>query len=1504
MSNGKVSFYLNGQHVTIDDPRPDLLLIDYLRSPPVGLTGAKKACGEGGCGACTVILSRWDAAAQRVRHASINSCLRPVCALGGLAVTTVEGTGRATAPPPSLPAHATTFSRGAAPLAHRAPRLIAARRLAAGRRAQFAHVAPGVTSANAPAAAAQPGMNPVAYRLAANNGSQCGYCSTGFVMNMSALLANHAAPTKRQIEDVFDGNLCRCTGYRPILTGMKTFASDWTPADEAARMKCLLEDGQVAPDVPGAVAIAFPPAAHQGPVAVQAARGGQRWVTPTTLDALVHVLRAAPGQRVRMLHGNTSFGVYPAELHTAELLVDLRLIDALSGTEVGADAIRVGAATTFSELIDVLQAADPSGDESSRLGATLLMARRTAGTIVRNAATLAGNTMMVLGHVHAGEPFPSDSLTALAAIGARLDVLEIASGARHVVSVDDLVARVAADAAVAGDLVIVGYHLPRGHADEVVLAQKVALREVNAHAIVNATTRLGFSHGLTIDAAALVFGGIAPYPWHARETEALLRGQPLDLADFPRLAAALAAETRAELARVAPRMAALPYEGVTDGYRVELVVGLVYKAIVNALLVRAPDIVPPEARSAGIATWGRWPDSTGRQHYETQGYKQPVGQPYIKLQAMDQTSGQLRYTQELALPPRGENAAFVHSLRALASFHLQVPGHARASVAQLRHYLAARFPGFAALVTAADVPPHGVNYQGMGLDQPLFAVDQVSYVGQAIALVLATSEQDAIEIAGHVTEACIGYAPPRWPGEWAPEWYQPVLSLDDAIAMNSVYPDCPAEATYVSHIWKITRPGSRLDWVAPRAPLDKRPAERLVEVDGVRCQVIETTQSSGGQVHFYLETQACVVEPGDHGTLVVHPSSQSPMEMHQTAAMALGAQYNQIAVAIAPVGGGYGGKTEQARFVTGPAVVAAEVRQRAVRIAMPRAADSAMIGKRHPYYGQAQIAVDLGERPGADGTTEVRPELRGLIRGLHLKLWGDGGAFYDCSFIVANCIQLRLDNAYQVANFQSELDVCRTNTAPNTAFRAFGDIQGKLIVENAVDDAAFALGIPDDELREKNLYERGDVTPFGQALSYCYMKTVWTYTRDKCDYVARRRATEAFNAANRWRKRGIAMLPNKYGSGYNLVQLEQAGAVVSVYAGDGSIVIHQGGVDMGQGLITQATQVAAYVLNVPMALIAVQGANTSVVPNPTSTGASTGTPYAAEAVKRVCEVLRARLTQFGYDVLKQRGQDACQAASIDFWSYGVAGWSASVPGSDPPRLVWQNLVAMANAERVGLVCADTALVPGGTTPVPALEYKPLGLQPHIPGIAVMASGVVGGAVDSFSGFTYSAACSEVEVDILTGEVKLLRSDVVYDAGWSLNPAIDIGQVEGGFIQGVGYVLSESLVFQPDGDERGRLNTTNTWRYKPPATATIPLELNVYLFPRDRAAEVPDNANNLFSAKEIGEPPLVLANTVFFAIKAAIRASRLERGLPGLFRFDAPATPQEVRRACELAAELT
>jgi xanthine dehydrogenase/oxidase len=436
------------------------------------------------------------------------------------------------------------------------------------------------------------------------------------------------------------------------------------------------------------------------------------------------------------------------------------------------------------------------------------------------------------------------------------------------------------------------------------------------------------------------------------------------------------------------------------------------------------------------------------------------------------------------------------------------------------------------------------------------------------------------------------------------------------------------------------------------------------------------------------------------------------------------------------------------------------------------------------------------------------------------------------------------------------------------------------------------------------------VTPYGQTLTACYMKEVWNYLKIKCRFDMERTAVDAFNSRNKWRKQGIALIPVKYGSGYNFEQLKQSSAIVVVNQADGSVVIHQGGVDMGQGLLTQVRQVAAYVLGIPMALIHVESPQTDTTPNTSSSGASTGTPYSAEAVKRTCEQLRQRLLEFGHELLRDNGDEWCKDNGIDFWNYGAQGWAAEVTKPfGRPTFIWQNLVQLAYVNRLSLTTAFNIDIEPGDFDMPVLTFKQPDDQPSIPGINRDESvTTVADVQKQFVGFTYSAACAVVEVDILTGETKILRTDIVYDMGWSLNPALDIGQIEGAFVQGIGFILTENLVSQPrdkskhasplEDIDAGRLNTVNTWRYKIPAHVTIPQVFNVSLFPRDfpSVQDIPPDDQGIFSAKEVGEPPLILANAVFFAIKDAVRASRKERGLLGLFNMRAPATPQEVANA--------
>ncbi len=1517
-----VDFFLNGKPVSLENPSPDLLLIDYLRSPAVGLAGPKKSCGQGGCGGCTVILSQWNEQKQKPEHRAINSCLRPVCALGGLVVTTVEGTGAARKPDPAYLVHRPSATRGGVPLDEQySPVLVAAQQAAESKResviaAVVANQAKqSVTDLikiikkipDAPSEHSHEGMNPVAHRLALNNGSQCGYCSVGFVMNMSEFIINHPKATKKEIEEAFDGNLCRCTGYRAILTGMKTFASDWNKADEDDRMPCV-EDRECAEQLSANVEIPFPEAAQVPASGVSA----DRWLSPLSLRELAAILENQRDHATRLVYGNTSFGIYKDEFTETTHFVDIRFLPELHTANGVKDGfLHVAARTTYNELIALLAKSIEGLGKNSKKGTSVLdaldfMARRTAGRIVRNVASVGGNTMLVLKHISkgSGEPFPSDLFTVLFAVGAEVRFFELKGKGgfkENTLTATELVEAVAKEPSLADRIVLASYAIPLGDPREVVLAQKVALREVNAHSIVNATTHFALDKDLVVQSVALVFGAIAPYPWRASETEKAMQGQELTLDSVARLSKILAGEVAGELDRWKERLREVPDEGFTAEYRTQLAVSFLYKAIVNALLARGVD-VPEALVSSGEVQWGNWPISNGKQTYQSQAFKAPVSQPIIKVTAMYQTSGQLRYAQELPVPPLTLNGAFVQSRRALMNYHFVIPGNEKEVSAEvLRKYLSEIFDPFTDLITHKNVKNGGVNLQGMGLDQPLFAVDMVSYVGQSIAMVLAASEQDAIRIAAYVSANCVAYAKPGRP--WTGLWSEPIVDLLDAIKKGSIFPDAPVAASYLSHIWKVVRPGSQFDWAVkdmPSQPKTLRRDQPIVTrealVGTAPCTVVESSQLCGGQAHFYMETQACIATPVNEGRMIVQPSVQSPGGMHDTVAMALGVQQHQVEVRVPPVGGAFGGKTEPTRFVAGPTAVAAKATKRPVRVAVPRDEDTALIGKRHAYYGEYQIAIDAGIERNDD---------RGILHGFQLAMWGDGGAFYDCSFVVSNCIQLRTDNAYRIANFESQIDVCRTNTAPNTAMRAFGDVQGKNMVENAIDDAAVAIGMRPEDVREKNMYDRGDVTPFGQALSYCYMKQVWAYAKEVAKFEEKSKEVEQFNKANKWRKRGIAMIPVKYGSGYNLLLLEQSSAIVAVNPGDGTIVIHQGGVEIGQGLVTQAQQVAAYVLGVPMEMIFIDDVNTGITPHPTSTGASAGTPYACEAVKQTCQQLRARLMEFGFQMLKDKGEDWCQKNHIDFWNYGAGegkGWAT--PFSDAhgsTKLIWQQLVNVASANRVNLIASFTAKIKGGEVPVPAMVFKGEADQPDIPGIERIKNAQLGGGVDSFVGFTYSAACSVAEVDVLTGEVKIISSDIVFDMGWSLNPAIDIGQVEGAFVQGIGYLLTEKLVFEPEGEQKGRLNTVNTWRYKIPAITTIPLEMNTYLFPRNdkSVANIPEDPNQIFSAKEVGEPPLVLANSVFFAIKAAIRASRTERKLPALFRFDAPATVQEVRQACEV-----
>ena len=1383
-------FFINNQRVQIASPDPTLLLVDYLRSPDVGLTGTKKSCGQGGCGACTVLLSSYDAATDEVVNRSINSCLRPICSLDGMAVTTVEGIGS---------------------------------------------VKPEVSP---------DGISPVQYQIAKCNGSQCGYCTPGFVMNMhSFLVANgDRETTKAEIENLFDGNICRCTGFRPILYAMKSFASDWTPRDEGGTPECFVDPAELVLPYKG-IRNEFPPELKKDPRAVHYKHNGHDWYRPLSLQA-THDLMEHHHQtaRVKLVGGNTQFGIPNALPVDTHLFIDISHLPELKGIALDDDQLTVGASVTYSEFLDFLEAQIPgaASERLSALHALHYMAKRTAGTIVRNAASLAGNTMLVVRNAVKGTPFPSDLFTVLTCLGTELSVSIGPDVIR--IPILDFVERYNAERDFRQTAIITTYHIPLTAENEFAHPYKVALRQENAHSVVNACFKVRIGEDATVADSNLVLGGIAPVAFHAERTEQLLRGRTWNDETLAEALKAIAADVDDAYAPCRQRMEALPFDGIPEKYRRQLAESYFYKFFVHIAEIVKPDEVPPRDSSAGEVF--KRPVSKGTQDFETYKDEYPVSEPIIKLSAFEQATGEARYTHDLPLPPRGLYAAFVTSLRAVADFHYVSPDEADTPVdiPTLLQHVKTKFAGVVDYITYLDIPPQGANLQGSAGDDPLFCEGKVTCWGQSIGLVVATEEQTSIDAAAFIQQHCIAYTASV---DANGKVLEPILTIEEAIQQQSYF---PVENT--DDLNMVERPGSDLSWTN---------GPDTVVLDGLQCAVVRDTQHTGSQAHFYMETQSCIAEPDEGNSMVLYPSSQSPSSIQSGIKRTLGLQLSNISVNIKRLGGAYGGKTTRSPFVASPVALAAWKLNRPVKIAMPRDVDMSMIGKRHAFRGDSQIAI----------VEEDGPQ-KGEILGAFTTLYSNAGNTQDCSFDVMDCSVAGSDGAYMVKNFKTKGNVCKTNLASNGAMRSYGGIQAALVQEDAIGAAAHRIGMLAEDVREKNLYRTNDTTPYGQSMEYDYVIDVWNRLKQTSDFTNRLQTVRDFNQNNRWRKRGISMMPLKYGLGYNLGFLQQGSALIEVFTGDGTVLVHHGGIEMGQGMMTKMAQVAAYALNVPLALIDMTPMNTNIIPNATGTGATSSSDINGGAILQAGDELRQRLEAFCEQCQEWFGVQWCIDNGVNYWDYDN-GWQAEVlvKGKTKKKMMWLNVLGQAYQYRVDLSAQALYKTPG-----------------------------LGDLTDKqFYDYTYSAACSEVEIDVLTGETTILRSDLCYDMGKSMNPAIDIGQIEGAFVMGIGNVLSEELVYQPHGDQRGALNSTNTWQYKPPASTSIPLDLRVEIFPRNAASEVREDPNLLLSSKGVGEPPCVLAASVHSAVKQAVLDARKDRGHTDWFELRSPATVERVREAC-------
>ncbi|MCT9809856.1 xanthine dehydrogenase molybdopterin binding subunit [Acidovorax sp. Be4] len=589
----------------------------------------------------------------------------------------------------------------------------------------------------------------------------------------------------------------------------------------------------------------------------------------------------------------------------------------------------------------------------------------------------------------------------------------------------------------------------------------------------------------------------------------------------------------------------------------------------------------------------------------------------------------------------------------------------------------------------------------------------------------------------------------------------------------------------------------------------------------------------GGQEHFYLEGQIAYALPLEQQQWQIYSSTQHPGEVQHWVAHALGLENHAVKVECRRMGGGFGGKETQAGHLAVWACVAARKFGCPVKLRLDRDDDFMITGKRHPFAYEYDVGFDDS----------------GLITGLHLDMLANCGFSADLSGPVADRAIFHADNAYFLSDVEIASYRCKTNTQSHTAFRGFGGPQGVIVIEAIIGDIARQLGLDAFDVRLRNLYDKNPQGP--RSLTHYQMRVednilhaLMPALAASAQYRQRQAEIAEWNAGQPVIKRGLALTPVKFGISFTATLFNQAGALVHVYT-DGSVQVNHGGTEMGQGLNTKVAQIVADELGVPLERVLVTASDTSKIPNASATAASSGTDLNGRAAQYAARTVRNNLAAF------VSGLDGCGAGAVDF-----SGGLVRTPKSERR---WEDVVGEAFANRIQL-WSD------GFYRTPKIHYDKTTLTGR-----------------PFYYFAYGAACSEVALDTLTGESRVLRVDILHDVGHSINPAIDIGQIEGGFVQGMGWLTNEQLVW----NDKGLLTTHAPSTYKIPTAGDIPAHFQIDLWPEA------NREDNVGGSKAVGEPPFMLAISVYEALRNAVAASR---GGTQPLELTAPATAENLLRA--------
>eukprot|EP00250_Pteridium_aquilinum_P022285 c25340_g1_i2 orf=145-4443(+) len=1391
-------FALNGRKVEVASPDPSMTLLSFLRSH-TRLTGTKLGCGEGGCGACLVLLSTYDPTSKQVQESSINSCLTLLCSLDGCSITTIEGLG-----------------------------------------------------------STQTGFHAVQQRIAGFHGSQCGFCTPGMCIALYSCLRNSHAPAPvasgahvcadndidkhpnhrplftipnlscEDAQKAIVGNICRCTGYRPIIDACKSFAGDvdvedlginvfwastkeanvnllppYSRATDATFPEFLIKElhlsqrmvhmdghdqcsnGYCSPEQTAALNVKFRDRGEYGKEKI--------WIQTSTLEAVFEALHCYQGRSdVKLVVGNTSSGYYKD--HNPHVLVDISRVPELLVVEETPGSLKVGAAVTIEKLIHALEArpcaiGKGATDGSIARGIASHL-RKVANPHVRHRASVGGNLIMAQQFF-----FQSDLATLFLAAGAMLHLVG-SSRKMHSLSMEEFLQRGLLEPGWLLESISLPLELTDKSDAWICTANDKsahhsgsnsdlrfkcyfksyraaprdlgnALAHINAAFLANISSSTHTGACSTVADVRLAFGAFGKaHAIRAHRVESYLCGKTLNPSILLEAITLLKDELKPALQ--AAKM---------SSYKLSLAVG--YLSDFLAPLLAASDgalsktlIAKPENGAAG----GRMHIS-GKQTLPDWGERYLIGKAMEKSEAKIQAAGEAVYVDDVPSPNHCLFAAFVLSTKAAAKIKHIDPKQALVS------------PGAVAFISANDIPEGGANVGPVAITAPdnLFASDVVEYYGHPLGVLVADSPEHAKAAADKVR---VDYEVES----------SPVLCIEDAVAKNSYFSIPPfAKKSSTGNV-----------------------EQGFSEADH---RILDAEVKTGSQYYFYMETQTALAIPDEDDCMVVYSSCQSPDRLQKSVSKCLGIPYHNVRIITRRVGGGFGGKAFRSIAVASACALAAYKLRHPVRMYLDRKTDMILMGGRHPTKTLYSVAFKSD----------------GKVTGLRARIFVDGGWSEDLSPFLPLLIARGL-RKYNWGSMDIDFAVCKTNVSSKSAMRGPGHLQGSFIADTVLEHVAAVLGLEVHTVITRNMHTLDTASLFypltdmtGGVEGYT-LPSMWNMALERME--VKQKDIVSFNVANMWLKRGLSVLPCVYD-----VQQTSKPARVSIFH-DGSIVVEVGGIELGQGLWTKVKQATVHGLSqlIPPSMAAesmkvrVVQADTISLPHGGLTANSTTSEGSCEAVRQACQLLVERLLP-----LKLKKEQEL---------------SSSVS--------WHDLISSAEAGEVNL-SAHVHWFPEKSKS----DY-----------------------------LNYGVAATEVEVNTLTGNVTILQSDIIYDCGKSMNPTVDIGQIEGSFVQGIGFFLTEEY----EVDSQGELITNGTWTYKPPTVDNIPRKFTVEMM------NSVGHQNRILSSKACGEPPLLLAGSVYSAVRRAIEAARKDKfcastegdeGKGRYFRLDPPASMEKVKNLCGL-----